>query len=154
MIRGGSNTVEDSAEVDFHDLDPVVGVHLAQEPVPGDPGVVDDHVKTTQFVDGPLDQVLGLVVFGDVSLDGHGPPPARRYLRYDLLGLLDARAVVDGDRHAGVGQLKGDGPANAARSARDDGHLVLEVHGCSLSGKYELGEPAQRGPDTVRSRRR
>ena len=70
------------------------------------------------------EQLVHAVGLADAGLDGHGVAAECAELFAQRLGLLVAVVIVDDDVGAGLRQLGGDGPADAARGTSDQGHLA------------------------------
>ena len=105
---------------------PVLVLHPHREAVPGDAGIVDEDVERAQRRLGLARQGLDLGTFSEVA-GQHGAVPAE--LGRERVERLAAGA---GDRHAGAlrPERAGDGAAQAARGAGDEGGRALKVeHG-------------------------
>src|SRR5262249_8116718 len=73
-----------------------------------------------------LDEVAHLLLVADVGFEGFGGAAAAADVVADLLGLLRAAEVVDGDAGAARGQGVGDGRPQAARRAGHQRYLAAE----------------------------
>ena len=105
-----------------------LGLHVVDQDVLGDPGVVDEDVEAAQLVDGLLDHRLGLLVVGDVARDRGGLAALFLDRGHDLFGLGLAGSVVDADRGALGGERLGHGAADAPGAARNERNLAFELH--------------------------
>ncbi len=94
--------------------------------------VVDQDIDLAEGRQGLLDEGCDRAFFSDVSGNAQRSATELLDLRRHGVdpGLL---AAGDDDLRPGAGEPQGDGPADAARSARDQCHLACQVrvHGCA-----------------------
>src|SRR2546427_3991762 len=114
---------EHAAEVRVHHLVPVVILHAYQQLVSRDPRVVDQHIEASEALLGRLDEPLAVFALGLVRHD----PQRSATQRLDFLGRrVDTGRVAARDYHGGavLRQQTGDGEADAAGAAGDDGRAA------------------------------
>ena len=111
---------------------PILVRALDKRTIDDDAGIADENVEAAEGLDRRLDQALGIGFLRDIGLDrdrlpfgladagGHG-----------LSGLLVLDVI---DHHPGpvAGKALGNRLADPARTARDDGNLVPELHDAAL----------------------
>ena len=92
----------------------------------GDAGVGEHQVELAVLLHDAQDAEADLLILRDVGLDGDDL--CRTGLLADGLGLLETFGVdVDeGEAHAALGSLFGEGAADAGGGAGDGGNFVLE----------------------------
>ena len=86
-----------------------------------DAGVVDQHVDAAEGRFGRIEQRLHVARIGHVGLDCDGGAAVGKHACHQLVCRRLAAGVIDDDLHAVARQAAGDGRADAARGARDDG---------------------------------
>ena len=124
---------EMTLQVDADDRIPLGLVHREDHPVAQDAGVVDQHVETSEGVDGASDELAGLGEVGDVGTVGDRLTAHGLDFCNDLLGGTGVGAVPVGttaqvvDHNLGpfTGEHQGVLTADASASPRDDGHPSL-----------------------------
>src|SRR6185503_5726624 len=86
-------------------------------------GVVDQNIDSAQLLHGFPDCGPDALFLGDVAPQGHGTDSEAAQVDDGMLGL--ARGVAKSDGHIGpcLSQFEPDGPAQAARSAGNQGSL-------------------------------
>ena len=108
------------------DLDPVLVAGLQDRLRLVDPGVVDQHVDLAEPVDDPPDQRPRLLGVGHVGLHDQVPAPAPERCQ-GVLGRPPVGPELHHHRGPAGRELPRQGPADPARTARDQHHLALEV---------------------------
>ena len=121
--EGRLGHVEAPAEVDAHDIVPVLEAHLVERAVAGDPGVVDDDVDGTELrLDRSAAGLRRLVI-------AHVPPPCRDAGRFGKgAGLFVIAGIIGDDRVALPLEPLADRLPDPARSSGDDrypAHAIL-----------------------------
>src|SRR6185436_6174330 len=106
-------------------------------------GVVDQDVDAPEGRHGALDQRLDLRGLAGVAGDGHGGAAGGGDALGDLLQALD---LARGQHHARAlrGEADGDGLADAAAGAGDDGGLAVETE-AGDGGGFAHGRARYRG---------
>src|SRR5690606_3981299 len=97
-------------EVGVDYASPILVLHPQDQPVSGDPGVVDQDVESAEAIDDLLDQLLTVVCVGHVGLEGSRIAAVADQLIDNCLGRLCRRRVVDGDLVTGRTQPQGGCP--------------------------------------------
>src|SRR5215813_5204234 len=116
---------EHAVDVDLDHGVPAVGADVLDLGTERGARVVDHDVEAPHFLCGALDQTLHGVFLTNVHRLAEGAAP-------ELLDLLHHRiqvlllAATDHDIGAGLGELHGDGAADAHAASGDDGDLLLE----------------------------
>ena len=110
-----------------------------------DAGVVDHHVEPAERLDRLVDEPLQVLDLADVGLHADGLVAELRDLAFEVLGRLLVGDVVDDDVGALAGEGEGDGLADAAVAAGDDGDLALQCHVVPPAGSRR-----ERAPRTTR----
>jgi hypothetical protein len=127
--RRGGEAVIDAVQVRVDDVQPVAVRHLAQRPVAGDAGVVDEDIEPSARLDHTTHHGARLLDVAHVGLHEHAPAAEALDLRRDGRGVAIVGAVVDRDLRALASEREPDCPADAARGARDGRHLSFQpVH--------------------------
>ena len=121
----GAQDAERRDQVDIEHREVLFVGSFLDDVVPGIAGVVDDDVEAAECGERGIDELLRKVRSGDVA----------REVRGEAAGLLDGFLsfggrvgieIVDHDGSAGCGELLGDGAADAAARAGNEGCLVFE----------------------------
>ena len=99
-------------------------------------GVVDEEIDAPELVDGPGHDLVDLLGLAHVAGDGQGTAPLGAH------GLGDgvdggAPTTAGDDVRAHLGELDGDGAADALAGAGDDGHAIVERVGGESHGGGE-----------------
>ena len=93
-----------------------------------DPGVVHQHVDRAAFACDARRHIADLRAGGDVSADRDRLSAGGANLRDDRLSILGARLEIDRNRGALLGERQRDRPADATRSAGDQGDTPLKIN--------------------------
>ncbi len=151
--------VEVAAEVHVEQGQPVLLGAAGVVALPGDPGHVDHGVEAAALGGQLLEEGAQGLAVGDRG--GRGPgraaggddAPGRGLLGLgQLLGAVEGHQRVDGDDEpAAAPEVLGDGAADAAPAAGDDGHALAGAHG-ALEGTSS-SRPSKRPSATQRSSR-
>src|SRR5205807_3273546 len=128
LPQAGPGEIERRVQVDRHDVVPVFVPHPDQEPVPGQPRVVDHDVQAAAPFSRRVDRPPALVGAGDIGL---------QHLRGSA-GLLNAfpgalrrpgvLMIVDHDAGAFAGQPDRDRRPDPPGGSRDEGDALGEAH--------------------------
>jgi hypothetical protein len=89
-----------------------------------DAGVVHQDVEPAKLFGSFGEQSIDVFFFGYVGLNGDGTTSAGDDSGDDAIGAIPARGIVDDDRGAVSGQMRGDGGADAFGGARDNGNFA------------------------------
>ena len=116
--------VEAAGQVGADDLVPGIEAHLVQRAVPGDAGVVHQHLDRAEVLLDALDALATRLEIADVEAEGRDPGAV-----LECLGAIGAAHVIGCHTVARRRQRLGDGAADAARPARD--HCHASCHGDS-----------------------
>ena len=132
-VQGRLGSVDDTVEVDGDDVSIPLEVEVVDVRAGfADTGVQDGHVEAPEPVDGHGHGGVIVVEAGDIGVDEHAVDRVGDVLP----GGID---VGDDDVGAARGEAAGDGGADPACRARDDGHLSCEVdHWCSLGSRARV----------------
>ena len=157
--EGRLDHVEVAAEVDVEQGEPVFLGAAGVIALPGDPGHVDDRVEAATLVRQLGEQGAHGVAIGDGGGRGSGgatggvDTPGRGLLGLgQLLGAVERDEGVDGhDEPPLAAEVLGDGAADAAPAAGDDGHALARAHEV-LEGTSS-SRPSKRPSATQLSRR-
>src|SRR5205823_10637318 len=84
-LRRRARHEERAAEVDFHDMVPVLVLHADEETVANDAAVVDEDVDAAEPLLGCIDQALGVLAACVVGGDAENPTPRRLHFLRDGL---------------------------------------------------------------------
>jgi hypothetical protein len=163
---------QDREQVDLQDRGPAVGVHVGEQLVPGDAGVVDDDVEAAMAGHGVLDDAGPGVVGGHVELPGRSrrggwrPPRADRWRRGCRRtprwrrpeqgrardGGPDAAGGTgnDGDLAGERGFAQSPGPERAAR-ARKVEHLGVDIGRAAGEQEPQGASRASSAPSATRT---
>ena len=124
----GLDEIEGALEIRIDDHVPILLGHAHGKAIAGEAGVVDQDVDAGEIGEDLLDERLHGGVVGDVHGVGLGQAGV---LRVDLIGGalgIRLRAGNHGHARAFAGEAQGDGVADAAAGAGDDGDLIGESH--------------------------
>ena len=115
--------VEDAGQVGLDDLVPLVGAELRDGSEEADPGVVDEDVEPRRFFDGELHEACDFLVATNIARGAVRAKAGRAKL---VDGVGDVLLATCGEDHgsSGLGELFGDGAADAAGGAGDEGDFV------------------------------
>src|SRR5690606_33866881 len=125
----GLGHVETAAQVDAHDVVPIVIAHPGEGAVAGDAGIVDDDIDRADLCrDAGAAVEAGLMV-ADVPFIGGDAGPIGKFARPFVIA-----AIVGDDGDAHVAQLQRNGFPDAATAAGDDCDTCHEI--CSPTEYY------------------
>ena len=128
-----------ASEVDVDHHVPAALVHVGEQLVAGDAGVVDDDVRAAVPFEDELGELVGGVGRGDVQGEGRAADLVRG-LRQRLAG---GRDVGADDVRAVAGEDLGDGRADTAGRTGDDGDLARRAACPSPAGATESSAPTR-----------
>src|SRR6266568_1662361 len=120
--------IEHAPEIDSHHIDPIGGLHVVNECVLGDTGVVDQDIQATQTVDRVENDLFGSLVVSDITSDGDGFSASLFDRPYEIGCLSAARTEVGGNARPFGSQCQGDSSAYSTRGARYESDLTLKIH--------------------------
>ncbi len=128
VAGGGLRGEEGPLEVHVEDEVVVLLADLEERLADLDAGVVDEDVEAPEGGDGGADEALGLRGDADVGAERDGLPAQLLDLRRDGARFVLLAVVVHGHVGALAREAQGDGLADAARAAGDEGGLAFESH--------------------------
>src|SRR3990172_194156 len=134
-LGGGIDGVEVALEMDVDDRIPLLLAHVEDHAVAQDAGDVDEDVNAAEGVDALPDNVLAALSRGDAVVVGDRVAAGLLDLvRYLLRGAVVVPGAIDADPrvvddHVGalLREKDGDGAADAAARAGDDGVAAFEI---------------------------
>ena len=129
MLGQALGQEERSVEIDGHHPPPVVVIDLVEHLQVRHPRVVHQDVDLARRLPRPVGQAGELLGLGQVLLELPGPAPQRRDGIDHLLRFLGRGPVRDGHVGAALGHGQGNGPANAAAAAGDQGCAARQIEG-------------------------
>ena len=141
---------------------PVRPAHLVEDDVAQDAGVVDQDVDAAEGVERGLDDQVGVLRLGDGERGGDGLAAGLldgrdRILRRTVVGARALQAGADvADHHARAFAREhlGDGAADAAAGAGDDGDFFSTIPGIDVSRSADVSaDHARHGGHPVTSGR-
>jgi hypothetical protein len=119
--EGGLGHVETAAQIDAHDVVPVVEGHACQRAVAGDPGVVDDDVDRAEVCGNLCTAVEAGPMVADVPAIGGYAGALGEGARLFVIA-----CIISGDADAHILQRQRNGLADAAAPAGDDCYACHE----------------------------
>ena len=122
----GAGKEEGGAEVGVEDALPVFVAHAQEECVAGDAGVVDENVDFLKFLEDGFGEGLGGFGVGDVAGEGVGLSTGGA-AGFDSGCEAFRRAGHEGQGGAVLGEEFGNGEADSAAGAGDEGDVVFEI---------------------------